>query len=41
MHKDSDCSIKFFIEKAKILERTDLVKEYTTLIKNEMPECIF
>ena len=40
-HKDIDCSINFFIEKALILGKTDLVKEYTNLRKKEMPECIY
>ena len=40
-HKDIDCSINFFIEKALILGKTDLVKEYINLRKKEMPECIY
>ena len=40
-HKDIDCSINFFIEKARILGKTNLVKEYTNLRKKEMPECIY
>ena len=40
-HKDIDCSINFFIEKALILGKTDLVNEYTNLRKKEMPECIY
>ncbi len=39
--KDIDCSINFFIEKARILGKTNLVKEYTNLRKKEMPECIY
>lgn len=40
-HKDIDCSINFFIEKARILGKNNLVKEYTNLRKKEMPECIY
>ena len=41
LKKDIDCSINFFIEKALILGKTDLVKEYINLRKKEMPECIY
>ena len=39
IHKDSDCSIIYFIKYANILDKTEWVKEYTKLQKKEMPEC--
>ncbi|MCT7625048.1 hypothetical protein N5U56_00665 [Aliarcobacter butzleri] len=39
IHKDSDCSIIYFIKNANILGKTEWVKEYTKLQKKEMPEC--
>ena len=39
IHKDSDCSIIYFIKNANILDKTEWVKEYTKLQKKEMPEC--
>ncbi len=39
VHKDSDCSIIYFIKNAKILGKIELAKEYSKLQKKEMPEC--
>ncbi len=39
IHKDSDCSIIYFIKYANILGKTEFVKEYSRLQKKEMPEC--
>ena len=39
IHKDSDCSIIYFIKYANILDKTEFVKEYSRLQKKEMPEC--
>ena len=39
VHKDSDCSIIYFIKNANILGKIELAKEYSKLQKKEMPEC--
>lgn len=39
IHRDSDCTISYFIKKANILGKTEWVKEYSKLQKKEMPEC--
>ncbi len=39
IHKDSDCSIIYFIKNANILGKIEWVQEYTRLQKKEMPEC--
>ena len=39
IHKDSDCSIIYFIKYANILDKTEWVKEYKKKKKKEMPEC--
>lgn len=39
IHKDSDCSITYFIKNAEILGKKELVKEYSILQQKQMPEC--